>query len=269
RHAWVAARPAALPACRWFGRGCEFQDAGVCDCTVAPTGSGSAILEEVKEVRDRDDVATRVGDRLREVPAREESPSLERFRDLVYPRRTYFERTNPPAEAEFPRPDPREPLDLYGRVTAAVESGPLGEVTRLVSRSEEPEEEVAGFRGTPLLLRTSRGREPARAATLLDYQPQYALELGFRAVATGNRSAFLILGRERAPAGGDPIQVFRYEFTPPTTLARLWRERRGALAAALLARAPSGLPACPEWMYADCPYRSECACGAIGPRSQR
>ncbi len=140
RHAWVAARPAALPACRWFGRGCEFQDAGVCDCTVAPTGSGSAILEEVKEVRDRDDVATRVGDRLREVPAREESPSLERFRDLVYPRRTVLREDEPPGRGGVSPPgSPRAPRPLRagyggGRERPARRSHPTGVTVRGTGR---------------------------------------------------------------------------------------------------------------------------------------
>jgi hypothetical protein len=269
RRAWSEGRPGDLPGCRWFGRGCEFQDAGACDCAPSEATADGGLAAAISVVRDREDVATRVAERLREIPAPAEPPLVSKFREIVYPRRTYFDRTRPTPAADFPRAGPQEPLDLYGRVVGALEAGPLGEMTRLPARADEPDEEVIGFRGTPLILRTSRGRDPATGNGLLEYQPQYALELGFRAVATGHPSAYLVLGRERATPGIEPIQVFRFQFAPASTFSRLWRTRRSALSAALLARAPAELSACADWMFAGCPYRSECACGATGTRSQR
>lgn len=269
RRAWKERQPRGLPACRWFGRGCEFQEAAVCDCSGSEPVADPVILDSVARVTARGDIASRIEARLRATPSTREPPTLLRFRDLLYPRRTYFERTVVEPGAEPPRARPWEPPDLYARLTAAVEGGPLGEVARLPPRLLEPAEEVTGFRGAPYLVRTSRARDRASDRTLLDGQPQYALELGFRAVATGTSVAHLILGRERAADERDRVQAFEYRFSPASAFSRLWRERDRQLEVALARRDPASLPACPEWMYPDCPYRFDCGCGATGTRSQR
>jgi hypothetical protein len=269
RTACINQSAGGLPPCRWFGRGCEFQEAGVCDCRAEDSVMTSPILREVSGVHERSDVAERIESRLRETPEPNGPPNLERFRDLLYPRRAYFERTSPEPTTELPRRNPVSSPDLYGRLTEAVESGPLGEVTRLPPRSDEPEEEVGGFRGAPYLVRTSRGRDRAGASTILENQPQYALELGLRCVATGTAKAYLFLGRERPGSGQNPVQVFEFQFAPASPFARLWRERARQVATALRERTPQSLLACPGWMYSGCPYRSDCACGGSGTRSQR
>ncbi|MGA8303535.1 MAG: hypothetical protein WA691_08370 [Thermoplasmata archaeon] len=269
RRAWLEHRASGLPLCRWFGRGCEFQQAAVCDCTGKEPASTSRILAEVQQLTERVDVSERIASRLREIPRSTGPPTLQRFRDLLYPRRSFFERTKPePVSPRLPS-NPLEPADLYGRLTEAVESGPLGEVARLPVTPTEPEEEVGGFRGTPYLVRTSRWRDRVTPSTLLDRHPQYVLELGFRCVATGTASARLVIGQERPDEGPGQVQVFEFHFAPSSVFARLWRERERLLATALRSSSPEGLPSCPEWMYASCPYRSECGCGASGTRSQR
>ena len=269
RRAWRAGAPGALPACRWFGRGCEFQDAGVCDCTGGEPAPSDAIVSRVVSVTERVDLAENLSAGLRVGSPGSVAPRVERFRDLLYPRRTYFRRTVEEPEVPFPPRLPTEPLDLYGRLAAALESGPVGEVTRLPPGVEGPEEEVGGFRGVPFLLRTSRAAFPASASRLLDAQPQYALELGFRCAASGTSRARLILGRERAASDAERAQVFEFHFSSPETFAGLWRERAEELDRAVRDRAPGSLPPCPDWMYPDCPYRSDCQCGLSVDRSQR
>jgi hypothetical protein len=269
RQSWRDRTPAALPACRWFGRGCEFVLAKVCDCTGNEAAGGPVRPEDVREVRSAPEFAQRVSSRLQGATAPDARPVLRRFRDLIYPRRACFERTAPAPESEPFWADPTAPADLYERARSAVEGGPVGEVAQLLTRTDGPEEDVGGFRGAPYLLRTSRAWERPTVASLLDRQPQYLLELGFRCVATGTRSALLVLGREREPSDERRIQVFRLEFTAPHRFARLWRERERELAAAIDAAAPERLPPCPEWMVRDCPYGDRCGCGAVPGRSQR
>jgi hypothetical protein len=267
--AWARGSPDELDACRWKGRGCEYEEAGLCGCTGREPPSAPGILDEISDVRERADLAQGLEARLAEFAQEPPAPQLRRFRDLVYPRRAYFDRREPVREVARPRSDPRAPLDLYGRVSAAIESGPVGEVSQLPVPAGDPSEDVLGFLGRPVLLRTSRSRTAATGAAILDHQPQYALELGFRAARTGNDTGYLVLGSESAVREADRLQVFRLRFAPLATFERLWHDRAKELTAAEFGHAPAGLPPCPNWMYPDCPYRAECGCAGTEPRSQR
>ena len=269
RAAWEADRPDGLPRCRWFGRGCEFQESRICDCRGDEPSPSGRILESVARLAPRPDLDARFEARLRSLPERPAGAPIDAYRDLVYPRRTYFERTAP-ATAEAPAAPPRAITpDLYARLAEALESGPLGEVARILGRADEPTEEVVGFRGTPYLVRTSRAWNPVGADELLDRYPQYALELGFRCAATGARRGLVVWGWERAESERDRVRVFDLAFEPVTPFARLWRTRSAALERAVATGSPLGLPACPAWMYEECPYRSGCACGSSAVRDHR
>jgi hypothetical protein len=267
REAWRLRRPDGLPRCRWFGRGCEFQTGAVCDCTGAEAEPPSGLLPPSLSVVERPDLSAALEHRLRgtdAAPAR-----IHRFRDLLYLRRTYFDRRAAAVTEEAPVRDPSAPPDLYERMRSAIESGPLGEASELPTRADEPEEGVPGFRDAPWLERVTRGWDAPTAGTLLDRYPQYALELGFRCVATGTDRAHLFVGWERAPREEERILAFELRFDSPTVIARLWRERLRALDRALAAERPDRLPACPAWMASSCPYAAVCGCGSDPGRSQR
>lgn len=270
RSAWERREPAALARCPWFDRGCEFRAGPTCDCTGEEGNESAALLEEVRSVRGVPEEDARLLMALQSVVRPERPPTVARFRDLVYPRRTFFERTRPPPPPE-PWVSPLEgPPDTYARLTEAVESGPVGEVSRLPPLADEPEEEVAAFRGDPFLVRTSVARAPPTAAEVPERFPQYVLELGFRCVATGRNSGRVIAAYERAAKESDRLRVFRVDLTPATAFARLWRRRLGDLERALRQDDGRALPACPRWMFENCPYRSECGCGGSEPeRSHR
>jgi len=275
RTAWTEGRPDGLPRCPWFGRGCEFEEAHQCSCTGEEPVSPPTLLDEVTSIVTREDVRERVRSALAvPLPARDPS-SLERFRDVLYPRRAYFERFGPREEAPAAAPTPPRtvappaPPDLFGRLHEALESGSAGEVTRLPPRWEEPAEEVVGFRGRPLLAKTSRAWARYRADELVARSPQYALEMGLRCAVTGTDSGVLVVGFERAENDRDRVQVLELQFSSLTPFSRLLRDRGRALAEALRTRTPESLPACPDWMTTDCPYRSECACAAVGSRVTR
>ena len=270
REALARRNPSALPRCRWFDRGCEFQEGKVCRCSGEEPVDESLLLSAVRSVTPRPDVADRLADRLRgeEVAAR--PGGGWRVRDLLYPRRAYFERTAEPAPASTPAAPAAAEADLYSRIASAIESGPVGEVSALRARSREPEEDVPGFRGRPFLLRVTRVRDRIRTDDLLLRAPQYALELGFRCAVTGSDSAHLVLGYERSRTESDRLACLELTFRSRTPFARRIRLTVAALDRAVASRDPSGLTACPAWMYRDCPYREACACG-VGDegRSQR
>jgi len=259
----------ALPRCRWFGRGCEFQTGGRCDCSGSEPEAAPRILEAIAEVRARPDLDLEYLERVQRLPPTKEGTVLERFRDLLYPRRAYFERVTPAIERAIPVPSPSEAPDLYARIAESLETGPIGEVARLSPRAEEPTEDVTGFRGAPYLLRTTRTWDPIAPEDLVRRAPQYALELGYRCAVAGTDVARVFLGYERAEEDRDRVDVLEVRFGSLTPFARRIRQTRRALEGALAAHRPADLPACPDWMYADCPYAAECACGDPAARSQR
>lgn len=265
-----AGRADGLPRCRWYGRGCEYRNGPTCDCSGAEPDPSLVILERVERVEPRPELDSELLPRLAEALRASTPPSIPRFRDMIYPRRAYFERTRPSSAVPVPPASPRDRgQEVYRQLIETIESGTVGEVTRLPSLSAEPEEEVGGFRGAPFLLRTSRARTPLTADTVVSQAPQYALELGFRCTATGRSSGRVIVAYEPAEGAAPRFKVFELEFAPVSSFARLWRQRARQLETALRNQTPLDLPSCPGWMFADCPYRAECACGSEPGRSQR
>jgi len=229
----------------------------------------SRVLDGVESVRPRVDLDQVYRERIDALPPPAGPPVLERFRDLLYPRRAYFERTRPVAE-EAPVPHrPAEGPDLYLRLAGMLESGPVGDIARLPPRTEEPAEEVPGFRGAPFLLRTSRAWEAISPDALVRRAPQYALELGYRCAVTGVGYGRIVLGYERASEPLDRVDILEVRFLSVTPFARRVRQGQEGLARALAQHRPEDLAPCPEWMFADCAYAAECACGASPDRSQR
>jgi len=273
RAAWADGRPEGLPRCPWFGRGCEFEEAGVCGCSGEEAPTSPAILAEAGTPTPREAIAERYRDVVAVSWPPEGPGNVARFRDLLYPRRAYFDRTVPLA-AVAPAPPVPPPsvsfgADLYGRLIDALEGGPAGEMARLPPLTAEPEEEVAGFRGRPVLVKTSRAATRTGEGNLLTRAPQYALELGLRCATTGATSGRVVLGFERAERDPDRIRVFDIEYSSLTAFSRLVRERSRALSVALRDRRPAPLEPCPAWMVPDCPYRADCGCGADRPRVTR
>jgi len=269
RTAWKEARVDDLPRCAWYGKGCEYQEASVCACTGRESGPARPLTDEVETLTARDDVQDRLRTELSSSSSVEDEATVGRFREILYPRRAYFERTAPasavPEQAYLPSLEP----DLYARLSEAVESGSPGEVARLPARTLEPEEEVVGFRGVPMLLRTSRAWARFRAEELVARFPQYALDLGLRCAVTGTDSGLLVVGFERAESNRDRLLVLELRFSSLTPFSRMYRERSQGLADAVRDRAPARLASCPGWMTTDCPYRSECGCGTPDVRLTR
>jgi hypothetical protein len=268
RSALAARSTEGLPRCRWRGRSCEFEQAGVCDCTGREPLPTPEILESVDSTTPRPDLVQRWKERTGRLPIASEGSIVGRYRMLVFPRRAYFEVSGLPPEGAAPEPWDPTP-DLYSRLVEAIEGGPVGEVAQVPPRSDEPEEDVVGFRGVPYLVRASRARRPISAPEVLERYPQYAVDLGLRCVATGTREARLVWGFERADTDRDRLRVVAFRFDDPTSLSRMFRGRVAALRAAIALHDPAGLAPCPGWMYESCPYRPDCACAGGSPRSQR
>ena len=259
----AAGRPGDLPRCRWFGRGCELQSAGACDCAGNEASPGSELLDCVGPIAERPVLEQELRTALSGAPPTPEGGLAVEVRDLVYPRRAYFRRTLPlTPELVLPdRPD-------YRRLIEAVEGGPTGEIARAPGPPDGPDEGIETFRGAPYIARTTRARARVAPQDLLLAQPQYAMDLGLRCAATGTDRArlFLVHEQERRP---DRVRAFEFSLDSRTPFSRLWRQRAGQISDALAAGEFERLPPCPAWMFRDCPYRETCACGPGVGRDQR
>ncbi|MGD0717987.1 MAG: hypothetical protein ABSA15_00175 [Thermoplasmata archaeon] len=267
-EAWENGRPDGLPRCTWFDRGCEFQREGVCGCTGSEGGGPSPILDGLEGiVEDREAGANWRA--AAEIRGERTPPVIERFRDLLYPRRAYFERTRPAAPGDAPDRPLAGSDPVRNRVAEALESGTPGELARRAPRTDEPEEAIPVYRGLPYLLRAWRTRTLPLAEEVRVRHPQYAIELGFRCAALGESAARLFLAGQPEGAGPVPLRAFTYTFEPITRFSRLWRERARDLARSLSDTDPARLAACPAWMARDCRFQPECGCPAEPGRAQR
>jgi hypothetical protein len=266
RAACDAGSPAELPRCPWYSRGCEFRGAGVCDCTGEEAPVESLVAGAHPRFTARPDLARQLEEAVRVRLAASPAPTIHRFRDLLYPRRAYFDGSGPPTPS-LAVPFEAE-TDTYSRIVEALDTGPAGEATRLPTLSDEPDEEVAGFRGAPVLVRTSRASHRLSPATVLERSPQHALQLGFRCVATGTSRARLVMGYEKADEA-ERVQVLDFAFSPAATFSRLWRGRVRRIELSRAREDPGSLEACPGWIFNQCPYRDRCGCGPASGPSQR
>lgn len=269
RSAIASGVPRGLGRCRWVDRGCEYRAGAVCDCVGNEPDEGHSLAAHLEARSSRPEIAARWTDALTAAAAPSDG-SPPRFRDLLFPRRAYFDGTAGRPAAVYPPRPPVAPLDAYERAMAALEAAPAGEVHRLPTERRAPEEEVLAWRGAPVLVRSSR--VPARLTPddLRRRFPQYLLDLGFRCGVTGTDHASLVVAHDSPRAGEPAIQVFRLELPGgPSRWASAWASRRDALARSIATRAPEALPRCPAWMTADCPYRAECGCAVEPGRSQR
>jgi hypothetical protein len=258
-----------LARCPWFDRGCEYRAAGLCDCRGDERTGASVIVGHLDQRTSRPEIAARWTEALRsaaERPAR--SPG--HFRDLLHPRRAYFDRTRGRPHVPAPSRPASAPLDPYERTVAALEAGPVGEVHRLAGGPDAPEEEVLAWRGAPCLVRAPRVRSRLTADEVRGRFPQYLIDLGFRCAVTGVDHATLVVGYEAPGREELPAQAFRIELPGGIEpFVSGWRARSAALETAVARETPNELPACPAWMATDCPYRDVCGCGGGPPRSQR
>lgn len=269
REALGTGRPDGLERCRWVGRGCEFREAGICDCTGNEDERPPSVAGRPVDRAPRPDLAERWTKALATaVPP--SAGSVDHYRDLLYPRRAYFERTSgrPPA-AHPPRP-PAAPLDAYERTVAALEEAAVGDVHRLPAGPGAPGEDVLGWNGVPCLVRALRVHQRLSPEEVRSRFPQYLLDLGFRCAATGTTRARLVVGYEYVRPGEPSVQVFGLRIEGATgKLGEALRLRGEEVAGALEGREPRRLPVCPGWMSRDCPYRDACGCSEGAGRSQR
>ncbi|HZY70791.1 MAG TPA: hypothetical protein VFF67_07440 [Thermoplasmata archaeon] len=267
RSAFAHRDPSGLPACRWYGQGCEYRGAEACPCTGSERALDPVILESVGSIAADAAETARLSARFAaSPPSGQPRTAAARFSDLLFPRRAFF-RAREPAGGGEPPPPPR-PLDddLYRHLVAVLDSGPAGESTREAPALPWVRERIGLFRGEPILLKVTRARSVTPAAELRTRQPHYLVDLALRCAAARRDGGWLVVGSERAVSRDERIRAIHLQVPVRASWEAVGAGRAAALGAAIRGEIdPSALPACPGWMFETCPYRDRCACGDPGP----
>ncbi|MCI4319507.1 MAG: hypothetical protein L3K23_05165 [Thermoplasmata archaeon] len=262
--AFEHADPTGLPRCAWWARGCEFHAADLCPCRGDEPLLATTALDSIRELREDPEETHRLEERLEGTSsASEEAPSVDRFSDLIYPRRAYFQAVRAGAGDGAPGEPPFVRDDLYAHLSLVIDSGPVGESIRKPPVAPWVQESVACFREVPVLLKVTRARTVPTPETMLRAQPQYFTDLGLRTAAVGGSTAILVLGVARSSELEERLRAYRVDYPDAHAFALRGGERAREVVDCLRGKGdPLELPACPAWMYDRCPYRDACGCAA-------
>lgn len=263
RSAFAHDDPSGLPACRWFGRGCEYRATSACPCTGSERLLDPAILDAIGAIETDPEESARLNARLGAVPdPGDRSPAVPRFTNLLFPRRAYF-RARASTDEEGPAAPGRAGSDdLYRHLVAVLDSGAPGESTREAPQVPWVRERVGLFRGEPVLLKVTRARSIPAATELRSRQPHYFVDLALRCAAARRDSGWLVLGSERASSVEERVRAIHVRVPLRPAWEAIGGQRARDLERALHGDSdPLELPACPGWMFESCPYRDRCRCG--------
>ncbi|MEM0129323.1 MAG: hypothetical protein QXG65_04085 [Thermoplasmata archaeon] len=267
RAAAAARDPSVLPRCAWFARGCEFQQAGICDCRGTEPPDPLELLDGLPPAAPRPEVEetwTRLASRIPPpVPS-----AIDGYADLVFPRRTLMDRADPgrvgAPGGEAPARDPT----MKERLWAALDGEPFGALAAAPPRSDWAPGPVDTWDGIPYLLRVRQTYRAPTPESLARDTPHTTWELGVRCAAVGAREALLVLGRTRTTDPAEAARVYRYRFPDLGPVMRRWRAIVAALSRPGGPADPRSMPACPAWMARSCPHQPDCGCPSDPPVSR-
>lgn len=263
RRALRAGDAAELPRCLWFGRECPYQLGKVCGCQGGEPRDDAWVRERLTKLEE--DPSTEALWRAAIQRADAAPPPVVRaFRDLSYPRRAYFERTEPGTPGEELPPDPLRDA-AFRELTGSVESGPPGERGQMPVPSGEPLGSAPTFRGRPFLAKVSRAAPPPSPLGEGSLPETYRTELGLRVAALDLDEGWVFVHYLRSVPGSNPIRAVRLRYLDRAALQGELARRRHGLEAALAAGEGRLAPACPGWRWESCPYRARCGCGEASP----
>ena len=255
--------PSGLPACAWRTRDCPYAVNHICACTGAERPREFPIRDRVDDLHRNPEEEARLSRILRSPGFR--APIVRRYRDLMYPRRTFYERTRPSPSGETPLGEAKRPVrgtELYRQLSRVVVNGLSSPGVGLTGPAGYPDERVVTQGGTPILTRTTLARPPLRVDQFLERAPQYVFDLALRCTALGVPEGLLVVGYERGTSPNDRVKVARLRLESGATFEAMAQERTAALRSAIESGDPSGLLPCPAWMFSGCPYREVCGCAA-------
>ncbi|HXF83457.1 MAG TPA: hypothetical protein VNN19_11975 [bacterium] len=244
-----------LPRCEWFGRHCDYE--AFCGCDQAPAAGrvvpdGACILERDPALE------TTLGAALASPVAR---PRGFRLNDLVFPRRSAFERQTPPEDEEAEPSLETRLRELERRafretLQDTVRYGIRGAYRTIPVTLRTLSDRVGLFQEMPTRLSTTRLREMVDRRRLVTAFPWIFDRLAFECALSDRAWGRVVLYYELLP--DDKFMVYDVAFAD---LSAIHAEAERRLALLETEASPALLPPCPSWMARTCRYRDRCGCG--------
>jgi hypothetical protein len=256
QHALESNDPGALPRCAWFDVGCDYAD--VCGCAEAVPLERIVPVDTVT-ILENDGLAASFGPKLAAAPA---TPTGFRLNDLVFPRKTVFERAAVETEEHDDEENVEERLirlerfGFKGALEEALRFGVPGAFSRVRVELRTLKGWVQSYRGVPTILRAVRWRQMVERERLVEAFPHFFDRLAFECALCGRSQGRIVLYYEVL---GEKFMVYDVTFTDLNAICAE-ADRRLALLEA--GAPPEALPACPAWMAKFCSYAPGCGCGA-------
>ena len=244
-----------LPQCEWFGRNCDYQ--AECHCDVAPP-LARVVPQDAYHIERDPALEAAFTARL---SGRIERPRGFRLNDLVFPRKSAYERRTPEEDDESDhqveaRLRDMERQGFRGTLYNALRYGFPGAFKNQPVKLRALNDRVGMFRDVPTLFRVTKFREMVERNYLVQAMGHYFDRLVFECALSGHEWGRLVLYYEILP--GDKFMVYDVGLKD---LPAIQREADRRLALLETEASPAELPACPPWMSKFCRYKDRCGCG--------
>jgi hypothetical protein len=254
-QALISNDPSNLPVCPWANRQCDYS--GVCDCATTSAPASHEIADLAGEICA--DSAT--CDQLLSKMAGAQSSDVFGINDIVFPRKAYFERSQPNEEVRGEKEEYLRSMDKLGFLDALRDSlrfGAPGESQKIPVKHAPLADLVQTWRNVPTILRDPKFASLVERERLPIAFPHYFLRLGFDCALTGNTKGRLLLYYVRVPKEDAKLMVYDVTFRK---LDAVKAEALRRLELLKKATSPLQLPRCPSWMCSYCERKLECEAG--------
>ena len=251
-QALIANDPSNLPVCPWSNKQCDYSQ--VCDCATASVPASQEIAKLAGEIC----VDSATCEQLLNRMAGTQSSPVFGINDIVFPRKAYFERSQPKEEVKEEKEDYLRSIDERGFLDALRDSlrfGAPGEAQKIPVKHAPLTDLVQTWHKMPTILRDPKFSSLVERERLPRAFPHYFLRLGFDCALTENTKGRLLLYYVKVLKEDAKLMVYDVSFRNLNAVKAEALRRLELLAKAI---SPLQLPKCPSWMCSYCNDRLEC-----------
>jgi len=260
--AWARRDPSKLPACPWFGRGCEAEK--VCDCKDSKP-FGYEIASEVVSCSFESEESNRLTKRLNEYLLAPKSKLT--YWDLILPRKYWFRRDKPREIDDEPDTSASERLswqNVKRGIEMQIKHTPEIMFKREYIDFDEEKFPVEYMRNIPTVITFPRFNTPLPPETpkISKFWREDILRLGMQCALANRNTGRLIAYYQNIKDINTKLEVYMIHFKEVETYREFMRSRIDVLRSARTNNDVNILPRCPEvkcrYQNHTCEYLDEC-----------